>query len=57
LQSSSLEDSMYKQNNKWSNKQNDIKYVKQNIEKISNTDRKKVENFFEENFNFDLSDF
>jgi hypothetical protein len=56
-QPSPLQEREYKQNNKWSNKQDDIKYVKQNIEKLNSTDRKKVESFFKENFDFSLDDF
>jgi len=41
---------------KWSKKE-EIKYVKQNIEKISNTDRKKIEEFFKNTFDFDISDY
>ena len=40
---------------KWKN--NDIKFVRQNIEKVSKTDEKIIHNFFIENFNFDLSPF
>ena len=43
--------------NKWDNKQEEIKYVRQNIEKISNTDEKKILDFFKENFDFDLSSY
>jgi 16S rRNA (cytosine1407-C5)-methyltransferase len=42
---------------KWDNKEEKIKYVRQNIEKISNTDEKKILEFFMENFNFDLSSY
>ncbi len=41
---------------KW-NKNKEMKYVRQNIDKISNTDRKKIEEFFKNTFNFDISDF
>ncbi len=41
--------------NKWKSKWDEIKYVKQNIEKISNTDRKKIEEFFKNTFDFDIS--
>ena len=44
-------------NSKWDNKEEEIKYVRQNIEKISNTDEKKILEFFMENFNFDLSSY
>jgi hypothetical protein len=56
-QPSPLQEREHKQNNKWSNKQDDIKYVKQNIERLNSTDRKKVESFFKENFDFSLDDF
>lgn len=41
--------------NKWDSKKEEIKYVRQNIEKISNTDGKKIIDFFKKNFNFDLN--
>lgn len=44
-------------NNKWDNKKEDIRFVRQNIEKISNTDENKILDFFKQNFDFDLSDY
>ena len=56
-QFSNLEEINQKQNSKWNNKKEEIKYVRQNIEKISNTDRKKISEFFKNTFDFDISDF
>jgi hypothetical protein len=44
-------------NNKWNNKNEEIKHVRQNIEKISNTDEKKIKDFFKNNFDFDISNY
>ncbi len=41
---------------KWDEKEN-IKYVRQNIEKVNNTDRKKIEEFFKNTFDFDINKF
>lgn len=50
-------DEVEEKNNKWDNKKEDIKYVRQNIEKISNTDKNKILDFFKSNFSFDLSSY
>ena len=43
--------------NKWSNKNDEIKHVRQNIEKISRTDEKLIYEFFNDNFNYNLGDY
>jgi len=45
------------QEHKWNKDKKEIKYVKQNIEKISNTNRKKIQDFFKNTFDFDLWDY
>lgn len=45
-----------KNSDKWSN-ENDIKFVRQNIEKLSKTNEAKIIDFFKENFEFDLKDY
>jgi len=51
---SSLVSILGEEGNKWDKKEK-IKYIKQNIEKLSSSDSKKVENFFKQNFDFDIS--
>jgi len=56
-QPSPLQEREQKQNNKWENKKEEMNFIKQNIEKINTTDKKKISSFFENNFNFDISEF
>ena len=45
------------QNSKWDNKKEEITKIKQNIEKVNSTDKKKVLSFFEKSFDYDLSNY
>ncbi len=56
-QPSPLEEREQEQNNKWKNEKEEITKIKQNVEKINPTDKKKVLSFFEKSFDYDLSNY